>query len=462
MLPRLLLALAMLGQSEPAAQVNGYLGARFGYARGFESDPPPLADLYGTSERALLMEANAQLRLSLREGYEARADLSAFVNTQSAASGRLGSAPAMGNRLEPSELYLNLGFAEHLNGLVGRKRLVWGSGFAFNPSDLLNPAKDPTDPSLQRAGAWMVRLEAPFEKFTATALWAPKVTATEVGLPRRFLTEPGGAEFEQLFGARLYALLAGADLNLIWMWSNRYADVLPHSHRFAASFSRYFFTDYELHAEAIAQQGRDALSYHSECLPGADGNPQSVLACRASGQQAVMRPDAESSSLFARVIAGTRYTFSDDSTVSLEYYFNGAGLSPAQFADRTAFLRKLPDALAAAQRLPPELQAQLPDPSSFAGGDAGQPLRFAFSALRRHYLFLVFQKPKLLDDFSISATALVGLEEPSALVAPSLSYSARDWLTLTASLYLPLGDRDSELGGLPFKVRGLFEARAFY
>jgi hypothetical protein len=461
-----LLAALVLAQAGPGpVQVNGYLGTRAGLTLGWPDDPsaPALSRLFGIPDRSLLTEANIQLRVKLHEGWDLFSDLSLFVNAQGGASGAAGSVPAMGNLAEPSELYLNMGFADHLNGLVGRKRLVWGSGFVWNPADQLNPPKDPTDPSLQRAGAWLVRAEAPFEKVTLTALWAPKVTATDAGLPRRFLYAPGSDHAQQLFAARIYALVEKADVNLMWFWSDRYADAVPHSHRFGLSFSRYFFTDYELHFEALVQRGREATLFHPECLPVPDGSSSPPLACAAAGRSSVEQPFLDNKAAYAKIIAGTRYTFSDDTLISAEYYFDGTGLDGARFDDRQHFLDRLPDVLALP--MTPAARARIPDPANVLGlADAGNalPVRLSFQTLRRHYLFLVFQKPKIRDDFTFNATLVLGLEDPSAVLAPGLTWSAREWLSLALFGYLPLGSATSEYGSLPFRARGLFEMKAYY
>jgi hypothetical protein len=414
-----------------------------------------LARLFGMPAATSLTEANAQLRLTFREGYDLFSDFSLFVNAQSASSGALGTGATASVRAEPSEVYLNLGFSEHLNGLIGRKRLVWGSGFAFNPADLLNPPKDPTDLTLQRAGAWMIRLEAPFEHFTLSALWAPKVTQLEGGLPGRFLYQPGGSEAEQLFAVRAYALILKSDVNLMWFWSNRFADTLPHSHRFAASFSRYFFTDYEFHFEGVLQRGRDTLLADPSCLPtGTSFAP--LFQCVAQGRSPIGAFLSDSKALYTRVIVGSRYTFRDDSLVSLEYLFNGTGLSGAQYDDRNRLLSVLPTLVA----LSPVAAAQA---NSLLGAtDAGQPVRFNLQTLRRHYLFLVYQKPRIADDFSVTATTVVGLEGPSLLFAPSASWSAKEWLTLSLFAFIPVGSTVSEFGSLPFRFRAMLEVRAFY
>jgi hypothetical protein len=442
----------------------GYLGTRLAWTEGFrEGDPaaPPAAALYGPPRLALLTEANVQLRVAPGEGFDLFADLSLFVNVETRASGPLAGAARLGNQLVPSELYANLGFHPHLNGLVGRKRLVWGPGFAWNPADVLDPPKDPTDPSLQRAGAWMVRLEAPFERFTVTALWAPKVTVLEAGLPRRLLSPPEGGEAEQLLAVRLYVLAADTDLGFYWFWSDRYADAVPRSHRAGASLSRTFFRDLELHLEALAQRGRDVWRVRPECLAG--GSPAAPAACAQAGIDPLSRPGLTSGAVYLRAIGGGRWTFPDDSFLSAEYAYDGTGLDGGEAEGRQQLLSVLPALLDLAPRLPPEVRAGLPDPGAllFAGGE-GQPVRFAFRPERRHYLFLVWQKPRIADDFTATATLLLGLEDRSGLLAPALAWSAREWLALSLLAQLPFGPAGSELGSLPFRFRALFEVRAWY
>ncbi len=451
-------AALLLAQAGEAAgpQAVGYLGSRAGWTEGWgEGDPaaPPLAALYRPPRLGLLTEANVQLRVPLREGWDVFADVSLFVDAGTSAGGALAGAARVGNELVPSEIYANLGFHQHLNGLVGRKRLVWGPGFAWNPADVIDPPKDPTDPTLQRAGAWVVRAEAPFERFTVTALWAPRVTALEAGLPRRFLFPPGGGGAEQLLAARLYVLAADADVNVTWFWSDRYADGVPGSHRVGLSASRTFLGDLELHLETLAQQGRDVWKVRRQCLTGAAASP---VAC-----DPLARPGLLSGAVYLRAIGGGRWTFADDSFLSAEYAYDGTGLDSGEFGDRQRFLSMLPSLLALGPGSPGGVA--LPDPGALLpSGGEGQPVRFAFRPQRRHYLFLVWQKPRIADDFTATAMLLWGLEDRSGLVAPSLVWSAREWLTLSLLAQLPFGPAGSELGSLPFRFRAFFEARAWY
>ena len=71
-----------------------------------------------------------------------------------------------------SELYALYNVNEHLNFTLGKKRIVWGPGFAFNPTDILNPPKDPTD--WFWSGGWVIGDKIPTGSFTY------KVVATDM------------------------------------------------------------------------------------------------------------------------------------------------------------------------------------------------------------------------------------------------------------------------------------------
>ena len=186
-----------------------------------------------------------------------------------------------------------------------------------------------------------------------------------------------------------------------------------------------------------------------------DGSLVPLAICRAQGRPLVSSTDSDPSAIYVRFVAGTRYTFSDDSLLSLEYFFNGTGLDAAQFGDRQRLLDLAPTLLS----LSPG--TQLPDLLGSTDGTGG-PLRFAFDTQRRHYLFLVYQRPHIADDFTVTATAIVDLEGPSAVLAPSLTWSAREWLNFTLFAFVPVGSRTSEFGSMPFRFRAMFEAKAFY
>lgn len=58
-----------------------------------------------------------------------------------------------------NELYADLNFGDLLFLRLGKQRLSWGSGFVFNPSDPVNPPKDPTSRRAVREGVPSLKAE---------------------------------------------------------------------------------------------------------------------------------------------------------------------------------------------------------------------------------------------------------------------------------------------------------------
>jgi hypothetical protein len=460
------LASSAVAQDTPdRAKVNGYLSQRLVYQR-IDTDVP--ANTRDLPSLAAVTEANLQLRVSLGgDAAFAYADLSLVYQggwlfyQDDGTGGRARvpnhDVPALHPAAIPSELYLSVSPRPWLNLLVGKKRITWGAGFAFNPTDLINPPKDPTDPNYQRAGNWVARVEVPFERFTVSALFAPQALYTQSGLPYAFMRYPSYAPAtgpdsrdetsHYLLAGRLYALVASADINLIYYFTNAYQDNFRNKSRVGLSLSRYFFTDYELHAEALLTRGSARSFPASGCAGDAD-------AC-AGG--AFVTSKIGSTALYPRVIVGTRRMFADESLLSVEYYYQRDGYDDREFADAIAM-----QAYAKNQ----------PSTSTTATGSS-LPQRYAFDPLRRHYLIVSYSKPRIADDWTVTGVLIAGLRDLSGVFSPSVVWSARQWIDLGLYAFIPIhglgvgetrvGERSfSEYGLSPYAFRVLFEARAYY
>jgi len=451
------------GSGGARAEVNGYFDNRLELRGISPSALVPTQDFPAISEIA---EANLQLRVNLagRDNF-AYADLSLLYQSgwlfyeDDGSGGRRQVAnhdvPALRPQVVPSELYVSLTPEPWLNVLVGKKRITWGSGVAFNPTDLINPPKDPTDPNFQRAGSWVVRVEAPLEKLTLTGLFAPQALSTQQGLPYAFLRYPTYAPADvrdnashYLLALRLYALLSDTDVNLVYYFSNLYQDAFRRKSRFGLSLSRIVFDDIELHLEALLQQGSDRSFPNHGCLTGETAGE---TACDTTS--ALTHSKLDASTFYPRLLLGTRRQFSDESMLSVEYYFQADGYSDSEFQDR--------------------LQLSAYSKTSDASSSGALPQRVLFDPLRRHYLIASYSKPRIYDDWTASAVLIAGLRDLSGLFAPSIAWSPRDWLTLSLYGYIPIrglgvneakvgNQRYSEYSLTQYDYRVLFEARLFY
>ncbi len=455
-------------------EANGYLSLRGSFTRSRTNGLIPTED---QPQLTGLAELNGQLKVSFRERSFVYADLSLIAQAAGNFRGtdKNGNETIVADHDTPSnrpvasinELYALHEFLPELNLMVGKKRLVWGSGQAYNPTDLLNIRKDPTDPTFQRSGAWLARVEVPFESLVFTALFAPSVLKQVNGIPQQFLIWPGwdqkDTELHYLAAFRAYALVADADVNLMFFYSNLYGDAFTHKLRFGGSFSRYFFTDYEFHTEFLigSGSGRDYLD--SECVVTA----LAALGCNSANKPFVSKSKLEDGALYPKLLVGTRRQFDDESFLSLEYLYQADGYTAAQYQDLVNAFDLVQQAKALgvpANRLPS---------LSPATADTAQQ-RFSFEPLAQHYVFLTYSKPRIFDDFTAQLVTIVNLQDFSTIWTPSVSWSTTDWLTLSAIGFIPLPGPDSlaaktstdkritEYANLPLSYRVLLEARVFY
>ncbi|QSQ21965.1 hypothetical protein JY651_43625 [Pyxidicoccus parkwayensis] len=468
---------APTAEPSPSLEVTttGYLDSRFTYARILSERLSP-----GEGQPALtnLTEGNLQLKLRFTPEAFVNTDVSLFWQRTGFIEGVEKDLPEYRPSIVVSELYGDVALTQHLSLTVGKKRVVWGPGLAQNPMDFLNPPKDPTDPAAQRAGAWLARVELPYDRFTFSVVGAAKVLRQYAGLPTALLVYPDQPTAEAQQGlvpddrddeahyavaARAYALVADTDFNLVYAFTHLYNDAFTHKHRLGLSASRVFGA-LEVHGEAVFQTGSTRL----ELEPACTGSAEALADCVARNVALASRPRLHDGKPRPQVLAGARYQFEDSAMLSAEYYFRADGLDSAGFA-------RYVETLAAAgelARLNPALAGSVL--GAMGGGtsaDPGTPQRYSFDPLRRHYLFVSYSKPQIHDDFTAGASLVLSLGDFSGQLSPSLSWSARDWLTLTAAAYVPLpvlngvevgGRKYGELALSATDWRALMSARAFF
>jgi hypothetical protein len=408
--------------------LNGFLSNRAQITAPSESsllstkDNPILADL---------SEANLQVKARLLdEKLRIGADVSAFflvAGGHADADAETGALHVIEDEdassganafMALSEAYASLEPFDHVVLTVGKKRTVWGPGLMFSPTDLLNPARDPTDPSLQRAGFLHARVDVPFERFTVSALLAPAVLEEQDAIPTKVLVDDDEV-LHYAAALRGYALVGDADVNAWLLWTNRYQDAFEDKPRLALTLSKSLFSIHEFHAEVLLQTGSARSRVNPDCV-----ETQAALAlCAIAGSEIANDDLLTSDFVLPDILVGWRTMPDDGSMIVLEYLYQADGYLRTEYDDVTRLL-------AFVGRFQREGR-NVPLPSVRDAGGAGVPTRVSFDPLRRHYLALSYTRPQVLDDFTLAGTLITPLEDLSMLLSGSVAWQTQEWLTLS-------------------------------
>jgi len=151
---------------------------------------------------------------------------------------RADASDRSADRVRAGEAYLQWRPAKWLDVTAGRVIEKWGTGYAFNPTSFIGPAKDPTDPSDRRSayrGVDMIRADV-FVHDTNVSLYA---------------LENGK------YAGRIYKLIRGTDVSLVW--KSGAAGSQPAEYGF--NVARVFGDALELHAEVTPHRALAGAQY---------------------------------------------------------------------------------------------------------------------------------------------------------------------------------------------------------
>ncbi len=193
------------------------------------------------------------------------------------------------SKIEVGELNYSVSLTSWLDVQAGRSIEKWGTGYAWNPTGVVNPRKNPSDPSDRRdrnRGVDNVQVDLFVHDWNVTVLAVAEMDWK--GRQGKHLLGAGWA-------ARAYRLVRGVDFSL----SASGGSGLPNSQ--GVSVSRVVGNALELHAEAAAFQ--DSVRFRP-----LDGG---------------WKPETKK---HAELLLGGQYTFPQNMNVVLEYFHSGNGL----------------------------------------------------------------------------------------------------------------------------------------
>jgi len=320
------------------------------------------------------------------------------------------------------EGYVSLTPTPHLTLDAGKKRILWGTGYAWNPVGFLNRPKDPDDPALNLEGRTLLGVDL-IKSFTTGRL--PNVGFTLLVLPviDDWANTELGDEGDLNTALKIYLLWYDTDLDFI------YFDGPDQPRSFGFDFAKNLAENFEVHGE---------LAYRQDV-------PHVVL--DAAGMTRKTQEDQFS------YLVGVRYLNALDTTFIAEYYHNGGGYDRDEVEDFFAYQEaaynqwQMAGDAAVMQRA-----TQITRPY-YQQRNFGQDY---------FYLKISQKEPYDILYFNPWAAAVVNLQDFSFNLQPGMTWTPVNNLELNFRVGIPLGPANSEFGEKPDAFRSEFWARYYF
>jgi hypothetical protein len=308
------------------------------------------------------------------------------------------------------EAYLQYGFGEAVTVRAGRQRIAWGSGFAWNPTNRLEPPRNPLNTGLEQQGADAVRVDI------IPAAWAGLIVVaarSRTGVSDLPFANEGTVRRTAAVRARF--LVRETDVAAVVSGGRNQRTLV------GLDVARTLFGQVTAHVEASTYRGAEM-------------------------------PPPRVDQRFARVAAGLLYPHGEHTSWTIEYFFNGEGYGDD---DRDVWLGELDGSArhASDPLLPPDIR----EASARAYAAAATVPYSGGLGLRRHYVQGSWTRSAIGGRWTTALRAVFGASDGGLALTPGIVYAPRGDLTLHLDAIVPLGPDDSEYRLAP--VRAAVQAR---
>ncbi len=316
------------------------------------------------------------------------------------------------------EVYVDYSLTDELNILVGKKILKWGTGYAFNPTGVVEPQRNPSDPS-DRLNQYEGR------KLLSLGGFVGGSSLTLVYLNDVSLRESKLQSTDHELAVRVYSLVGGVDLSLIAHFKQRQKPEAGMNAAYVVG------SNLELHAEVLAKQSSRSL-YHRVITSDDE---------RQFFSSYPYVPLYENSGrIFYKLLLGGQYTFESGLNITLEYFHNEEGLSEKEWKQWMRFIKFHNDIQQGNIVVPPAL-VELSRYNLLWSLQTVSP-----RGTMRDYLFA--RGYYTLDAWSFELMYFTNIADLSAVVIPSVSSRLSEYVSVYSRFTLFLGKDDSEYGAL--------------
>jgi hypothetical protein len=331
-----------------------------------------------------------------------------------------------------NEAYLDLFVNQWAYFKAGKKRESWSVGNIFYPVDIINPPRNPLDPSKSREGVYLTAIELPFGTSSLGLTYFPRVEFgpdDKHGIPGRIDFDDGG------LGVRSYFFIRETDISFVYYRAERTPSLMKDYYGLTVN---RFFGYLGAYIEVLGHEGRDREVVRTDSI-GVHYFPDD------DERAELGRSDRD---VYVDFSVGADYTFSDNTRIGLEYLHSAEGYDDDEFG-------RLQDFFAYAELVPP-----------WYAGDPGARRQKGTEVLqdriRRNYLGVSFDRPHTRDDFFPRLNAVVSLDDGSFAMNGLLEYRFEEDTSLKLVLTRLVGDSHTEFGLRPGRGRVTLEIKHYW
>lgn len=303
---------------------------------------------------------------------------------------------------------------------IGKKRMKWGKGYAWNPVAFIDRPKNPNDPDLALEG--YVVLSIDYIKSFQGKL--KTITFTPVLIPvNEHINSTFGNKNQLNFGGKVYFLFYDTDIDLMFLSGGS----VPA--RYGMDFSRNIASNFEIHGE---------FAYIPDYIKEVIQEDGTV----GEEQYASMN-----------YLLGIRFLTRTNTTFFFEYFKNGNGYTSNEMENFYSLI----DQVYQSYLLTGD-DSQL----EFLSGAASQTYR-TFAPMQDYLFLRISQKePWNILYFIPSFTSIFNLTDKSFSLTPELLYNPITNLELRAKITILLGKGGSEFGEKQNDFRLEFRGRYYF
>jgi len=303
---------------------------------------------------------------------------------------------------------------------IGKKRMRWGKGYAWNPVAFIDRPKNPNDPELALEGYTVLSIDY-IKSFQGSL---KTITLTPFVLP---VTEHINSTFGKTnrlnFGGKVYFLLYDTDIDLMFLSGKNVPS------RYGLDFSRNITSNFEIHGEFAHIPG------FSKKIIQEDGN---IL---------------ENKHKSIDWLLGIRFLTKSNTTFFFEYFKNGNGYASNEMQSFYSLIDQ-----AQQSYLTTGDENQL----LFLAGESSRAYR-TFAPMKDYLYLRISQKePWNILYFYPSFTGIINLNDKSFSLTPELLYSPITNLELRAKITILLGKDGTEFGEKQNDFRLEFRGRYYF